>query len=205
MRLWLSSGHGRRMRSARRPPPRAWAARSHRAGARAADALDEALARERLVGEISRRVRSVEGLADGTRIAVTETGRALRASRCYIRFGQPGELQRLAAEWFAAGLQPIGPQTKNLPAANLAALKRRTVVVSDIDDAPELEDPAIGTTETLRRLGTESLVATPMIAFDQFIGVLALHRARPGPWSDGEVALIESVARELALAINSAR
>ena len=172
---------------------------------RSAGQLDEALARERLVGDISRRVRSVEGLADGTQIAVTEIGRALRASRCFIRLGQPGGLQQLAAEWFAAGLQPIGPQTQNLPASNLAALKRRTVVVSDIDDAPELEDPELGTTETMRRLGTKSLVATPMIAFDRSIGVLGLHRATAGPWSEGEVALIESVARELALAINSAR
>jgi two-component system, OmpR family, phosphate regulon sensor histidine kinase PhoR len=172
---------------------------------RSAGQLDEALARERLVGDISRRVRSVDGLADGTRIAVTEIGRALRASRCFIRLGQPGGLQQLAAEWFAAGLQPIGPQTQNLPASNLAALKRRTVVVSDIDDAPELEDPELGTTETMRRLGTKSLVATPMIAFDRSVGVLGLHRATAGPWSEGEVALIESVARELALAINSAR
>ncbi|HMI22112.1 MAG TPA: GAF domain-containing protein [Gaiellaceae bacterium] len=172
---------------------------------RSAGQLDEALAREQLVADISRRVRSVEGLADGTRIAVTEIGRALRASRCFIRLGQPGELQQLAAEWFAAGLQPIGPQTQNLPAANLAAVKRRTVVVSDIDEAPELEVPELGTTETMRRLGTKSLVATPMIAFDRSIGVLGLHRATAGPWSEGEVALIESVARELALAINSAR
>lgn len=172
---------------------------------RSAGALDEALARERLVGEISRRVRSVEGLANGTRIAVTEIGRALRASRCYIRLGGPGESQQLAAEWFAADLQPIGAQTQNLPAANLAALKRRTVVVSDIDDAPELEAPGVGTTETLRRIGTKSVVATPMLAFDQPIGVLGLHRAVGGPWSDGEIALVESVARELALAINSAR
>jgi two-component system phosphate regulon sensor histidine kinase PhoR len=172
---------------------------------RSADELDEALARERLVGDISRRVRSVEGLADGTRVAVTEIGRALRASRCFIRLGEPGEPQRLAAEWFAAGLQPIGPQTQNLPGANLAARKRRTVVVSDIDDAPELEDPELGTTKTLQRLGTKSLVVTPMIAFDRSIGVLGLHRATAGPWSEGEVALIESVTRELALAINSAR
>ena len=172
---------------------------------RSADALDEALARERLVGEISRRVRAVEGLADGTRIAVIEVGRALRASRCYIRLGGPGEAQRLAAEWFAAGLQPIGTQTQDLPAANLAALKRRTVVVSDIDNAPELDVPEMGTIETLRRIGTKSLVATPMLASDRPIGVLGLHRAEGGPWSDGEVALVESVARELALAIHSAR
>jgi len=172
---------------------------------RSAGALDEALARERLVGEISRRVRSVEGLADGTRIAVTEIGRALGASRCYIRLGGPEDSQQLAAEWFAAGLKPIGSQTRNLPAANLAALKRRTVVVSDIDDAPELEVPGVGTAETLRGIGTKSVVATPMLAFDRPIGVLGIHRAVGGPWTDGEIALVESVAGELALAINSAR
>src|SRR5213079_1857325 len=105
---------------------------------RSAGALDEALARERLVADISRRVRSVEGLADGTRIAVTEVGRALRATRCFIRLGGPSEELRLLSEWFAAGLQPIGPQTKNLPVSNLAVEKRRTIVISDVESAPEL-------------------------------------------------------------------
>ncbi len=172
---------------------------------RSAGALDEALARERLVGDISRRVRSVDGLADGTRVAVTEVGRALRASRCFIRLGQPDEPQRLAAEWFATGLQPIGPQTQNLPAANRAAADGRTIVVSDVENDSELEDPDGGTTDTLLRLGTKSLIATPMIALEQPIGVLGLHRSAAGPWSEGEISLVESVARELALAINSAR
>jgi NtrC-family two-component system sensor histidine kinase KinB len=172
---------------------------------RSAGALDEALARERLVAEISRRVRSVQGVETGARVAVTEIGRALRASRCFIRLGGPSESLRLQSEWFAAGLQPIGPQTQNLPASNLAAKKRRTVVVSDVENAPELNDPELGTPETLLRLGTKSVLATPMVAFDQLIGVLGLHRSAPGPWSEGEVALAEAVARELALAIHSAR
>jgi len=170
---------------------------------RSAGALDEALARERLVADISRRVRSVEGLADGTRVAVTEVGRALRASRCFIRLGQPDEPQRLAAEWFAAGLQPIGPQTQNLPGANRAATDRKTIVVSDVENDSELDDQEGA--DALLGLGTKSLIATPMIAFEQPIGVLGLHRSAAGPWSEGEISLVESVARELALAINSAR
>jgi GAF domain-containing protein len=101
---------------------------------------------------------------------VTEVGRALRASRCFIRLGEPDEPQRLAAEWFAAGLQPIGPQAQDLPGANLAATNRRTVVVSDVENDSELEDSDAGATETLRRLGTKSLIATPMIAIEQPIG-----------------------------------
>jgi two-component system phosphate regulon sensor histidine kinase PhoR len=172
---------------------------------RSAGALDEALARERLVGELSRRIRAAADLPSGARVAVTEVGRALRASRCFIRLGSPGEQPRLQAEWFAAGLQPIGTQTQNLPASNLAARKRRTVVISDVEHAPELEEPEPGARETLRRLGTSSVLATPLVAFEELIGVLGLHRAAPGPWSDGEVALAEAVARELALTIHSAR
>ena len=171
---------------------------------RSAGALDEALARERLVADISRRVRSVEGLADGTRIAATEVGRALRASRCFIRLGGPAEPQRLAAEWYASGLQPIGAQGENLPFANLAAQRQRTVVASDVEGATELEEPERAA-QTFRRLGTKSVIATPMVAFDRPLGVLSLHRATPGAWTEGEVALVESVARELALAIHSAR
>ncbi|HEX6491816.1 MAG TPA: GAF domain-containing protein [Gaiellaceae bacterium] len=172
---------------------------------RSAGALNEALARERLVGELSRRVRTTEGLQGGARVAVTEIGRALKASRCFIRLGGPGEPLRLQSEWFAAGLQPIGPQTQNLPASNLAARKRRTVVISDLEHAPELEESEPGGRETLLRLGTRSLLATPMVAFDELVGVLGLHRAAPGPWSEEEIGLAEAVARELALTIHSQR
>src|SRR5256885_8948705 len=53
---------------------------------------------------------------------------------------------------------PIGAQTQNLPGSNLAARRHGTVVVSDVDDAPELEGPGIGTAETLRRLGSRSVL-----------------------------------------------
>jgi two-component system phosphate regulon sensor histidine kinase PhoR len=172
---------------------------------RSAGALDEALAREQLVGEISRRVRSTQGVESGSRVAVTEVGRALRASRCFIRIGGPGDQLHLLSEWFAAGLQPIGPQTQNLPVTNLAGRERRTVVVSDIEHARELRDGDPGGIETLTRLGARSALATPMIAFDELIGVLGLHRGATGPWTESEIALAESVARELALAIHSAR
>ncbi|MGN6431976.1 MAG: GAF domain-containing protein [Gaiellaceae bacterium] len=171
---------------------------------RSAGALDAARARERRVADISRRVRSVEALADSTRVAVTEVGRALGASRCFIRLGRPGEPQRLAAEWFAAGLQPMGAEAEQFPFANLAALRQRTVVASDVADTTELDEPERAA-KTLGRLGTKSVMATPMSAFDEPLGVLALHRGTPGPWSATETALVESVARELALAIHSAR
>ena len=173
---------------------------------RSAFALDEALARERLVARISRRVRSVHDLDAVTRVAVTETGRVLGASRCFIRLGDATEPTPIRAEWYADGLGPIaGDATAALPVTNLAARERRTVAVPNVLEAPELEDQSLGNVELLSNLGTRSALATPVIVFDRMIGTLALHRRDPGPWSAADVALAEAVAREVGLALHTAR
>jgi PAS domain S-box-containing protein len=171
---------------------------------RSAFELDQALARERLVGRISRRVRSVHDLEAVTRIAVTETGRALGASRCFIRLGQPGEPLVMRAEWWTEGLGAIGDAARHLPVSNLAARERRTIAVSDVTEAAELEDTELGALDILVKLGTRSVLATPIVVFDRMIGVLGLHRAEPGPWSPGDVSLGEAVAREIGLAMHTA-
>jgi PAS domain S-box-containing protein len=172
---------------------------------RSASMLDQALARERLVAEISRRVRAVHDLDDVTRIAVTETGRALEASRCFIRLEERGKAMRMRAEWHAQGLDPIGETSEGLPVANLAARERRTIAIDDVKDATQLDDPTLGSRDILTRLGTRSALATPVIVFDEMIGVLGLHRPEPGPWEVSEVLLAEAVARELGLALHTAR
>jgi PAS domain S-box-containing protein len=172
---------------------------------RSAHALDQALARERLVGKISRRVRSVHDLDAVTRVAVTETGRALGASRCFIRISDANEKLPIRAEWWAEGLAPIGDDAGRLPVSNLAARERRTVAVADVLDAPELLDESLGDVQTLVELGTRSVLATPIVVFDRMIGVLGLHRPDPGTWASGEVSLAEAVAREIGLALHTAR
>ena len=172
---------------------------------RSASALDRALARERLVAKISRRVRSVHDLDAITRVAVTETGRAIAGSRCFIRLGEGGEALPIRAEWWADGLEPIGDAVAGLPVSNLAARERRTVSIPDVLDAPELADPSLGSVENLSRLGSRAALATPVIVFDRMIGVLAVHRPEPGPWSSGDVSLAEAVAREVGLALHTAR
>jgi PAS domain S-box-containing protein len=170
---------------------------------RSASALDEALVRERLVAEISRRVRSVHDIDAVTQVAVTETGRALGASRCFIRFGHPGEPMPMRAEWFADGLEAIGPiETKKLPVSNLAIRERRTIAIEDVEAAAEITGSPDGR-ETLAALGTRSALATPIVAFDRMIGILGLNRAQPGPWSEADIGLAEAVAREVGLAIHT--
>jgi PAS domain S-box-containing protein len=171
---------------------------------RSASALDQALGRERLVAKISRRVRSGHDLDAVTRIAVTETGRALGASRCFVRLGEADAELPVRAEWFVDGLAPIAGHESALPVSNLAARERRTVAIADVENAPELADASLGSVELLASLGSRSALSTPVILFDRMIGVLALHRPAPGPWANSDVLLAEAVARELGLAMHTA-
>ena len=110
----------------------------------------------------------------------------------------------MLAEWDAPGVLPVGDDASALPVLNLAARERRQVAVADVEDAPELADPSLGDVDALRRLGTRSVLASPIVAFDRIIGVVGLHRAAAGPWSTEEAFLAAAVAREAALAIHSA-
>ena len=54
-------------------------------------------------------------------VAVSETGRALDVSRCFIRLGLTGEQMTIGAEWDADGIAPVGRVAGRLPVTNLAA------------------------------------------------------------------------------------
>jgi PAS domain S-box-containing protein len=169
------------------------------------EALASALERERLIADISRRVRSELDLDAVLSVAVSEVGRALDLSRAFIRLGELGEESPIKAEWDAPGFEAIGEAADRLPASNLAARERRTVVVADTVTAPELDDPSLGGRDTLVALRTRAVIATPILVFDRIIGVFGLHRAEPSAWSVHEISLAEAVAREIGLAVHTAR
>ncbi len=172
---------------------------------RSADALRRALEREHLVGEIARRVRSELDLDDVLNVAVTETGRALGVSRCFIRLGPAGEPMPVRAEWTAPDVAPIGIEPDRLPVSNLALREGRTVAIGDIEDSPELDDDTLGGRERLIALGSKAVLATPIVVFDELVGVFALHRTQTGAWSASDIAVAEAVAGEVGVAIHVAR
>jgi PAS domain S-box-containing protein len=173
--------------------------------ASSADALADALQRERLVASIGRKVRSELGLDDVLRVAVEATGSATGVSRCFLRLGEPSEPMPIAAEWAAPGFTPIGAVADHLAVSNLAARDRRTVAIGDIREESALADPTLGGIEALQELDSRAVLATPVLVFGRMIGVFGLHRAEPGAWSDAEIALAEAVARELGIAIHAAQ
>jgi GAF domain-containing protein len=161
-------------------------------------ALAEALERERLVMAIGRRLRTELDLGAALNAVVEQTGRALGASRCFVRLDPESAV---VAEWTAPGFERLRGDSENLPASSLAARMDRTVAIVDIETAPELQDPSLGGLDLLRDLGTRAVASTPVRADGPRLGVLTVHRDRTGAWTQGDIALLEAVAVEVALAL----
>jgi PAS domain S-box-containing protein len=168
--------------------------------ARSAASLGEALARERMVARIAAQVRSELDTERLLAIAVEETGRTLGVDRCFVRL----EDARVPAQWAAPGLAPIG-EVATLPVSNLAGRERRTVAIDDIETARDLDDESLGGRKAVRDAGGRAVLATPIVVFDELIGVFTLHRTAARPWTHDEVVLTEAVAREVAVAVHVAR
>ncbi|HEX6664453.1 MAG TPA: GAF domain-containing protein [Gaiellaceae bacterium] len=168
--------------------------------ARSTRALADALERERVVARISARVRSELDIDELLRVAVVEVGTALGVDRCHIRIGAEGEV---TAQWTAPSVEPIG-KAHPLPVSGLAARRRQTVAIEDVERAPELDDPSLGGREPLRTMGSRAALAVPIVVFDDLLGSLALHRVTTRRWAREEIALTEAVAREIGLAFRVA-
>src|SRR5919108_2297133 len=172
---------------------------------RSAAQLEEALERERLVVAIGQRVRSEHDVEALLRVAVEEVGKATNVVRCFIRLGEPGEPTPVRAEWDAPGVDPLTDGEPNLLVTNLAIKERRTVASGDIENDPQLQDPALGRVDNLVGLDVRAALATPIIVFDRVIGAFGLHRAETTEWTQSEISLAEAVAREVGLAVHTAQ
>lgn len=168
-------------------------------------ALERGLERERLVAEISRRVRAeldIDRLIDA---ALAETAKALDVARCFIRLGDPSSAAPLRAEWHQEGMEPIPPSaTPYLAASNLALRERKTAAVADVENDPRLADDSLGGREALLGLGSRAVLSAPIILFDSVIGALAVHASVARRWSNDDIAFIEAIARELGIALHTA-
>jgi PAS domain S-box-containing protein len=169
---------------------------------RSTAALRDALERERFIARLSARVHSELDVDELLRVGVEETGRALGVDRCFIRLGDGEDSIPIAAQWHAGDLPEI-ESGKRLAVSNLVVRRRVPVAVEDVEHAPELAEA--GGAQPLLALGSRAVLAVPILVFDELIGVLALHRVEPHGWSEEEVGLTETVAREIGLAIHVAR
>jgi len=92
---------------------------------RTAIALGEALARERMLTSIGRRLRMELDLDSALTAAVEEVGSALEAARCFVRVGDASGELPVVAEWTREGVASLGDDSTRFPVSNLAAREDR--------------------------------------------------------------------------------
>jgi signal transduction histidine kinase/HAMP domain-containing protein len=110
-------------------------------------------------------------------------------------------LARGAADHPAA-LGDVLPITREVVAGR-AIIDRTTIHLEDIAREPEAEYP-VGR-EMQRRLGHHTLLAVPLMREDHAIGAIVLWRLEARLFSEKQVALVQTFARQAAIAIDNVR
>jgi GAF domain-containing protein/CheY-like chemotaxis protein len=93
-------------------------------------------------------------------------------------------------------LNPI--QLDRGSASGRAALERRAIHIRDVETDPEF-------TYLSGRLPFRTLLAIPMLRADELLGVILIRRDEVLPFTDGQIALMETFADQAAIAIENAR
>ena len=167
--------------------------------------------REALVNRLGHRIRASLNLPEVLRAATHELGQALGASRVFIRPydpARPGDTSVLH-EYLAPGCESAGALGLgyDTPVGRHLIEAQRTIVIADVLDydggTPELNAHV---RELARRHGGGlSKIICPLVVQGRFRGALCIHQAdRVRRWTRDEVALVESVAAQLATGIAQA-
>jgi serine phosphatase RsbU (regulator of sigma subunit) len=111
----------------------------------------------------------------------------------------------LAAHYGDLNAAPVGTRTKVRPdyVAHRAILERRTIHVPDILAAPEA---VFGAAQAMqRRSGQRTMLATPFLRDGAAIGAALIRRTEVRPFTEEQIALLETFADQAVIAIENAR
>jgi signal transduction histidine kinase len=150
-----------------------------------------------LPGVLDAIVRSAARLCDAESGVIQQRdGDVLRGvARCGARF------ERYATEIRKRGL-PSPPATTGTIAGQ-SMFGRRTIHVYDMAEVVQSEFPDTAPYQAL--LGQRSQVATPLLRRGEPIGIISLFRFQVRPFSESQLALLQTFADQAVIAIENAR
>jgi PAS domain S-box-containing protein len=177
--------------------------RSRAAASRQADA-------ERALREIAARITAIRDPADLLQHVVDEAARLLGAARARIDLVVPAA-GRVGFTHVPGAGDVIGGAAVDedgrpfeYGASGKAIATGRTVVSTDyMADTGFEHDPRLD--EAVRQDAIRSLIVTPMTGEEGLLGVLQVGWPEPGAFEPDEVALVEALAHQAAIAIQNAR
>src|SRR5499425_1744943 len=167
--------------------------------------LTQALERETATGEILRVISSSPTDIQPVLEAILDSGKRLSNAEFGAIFRFDGDAFVIAASTmvsseFSTWLRnhPIRPG----PATPLTrvGLERRPVQVADI-----LADPDFTPPDVYRREGMRTALAVPMLKDGALVGALTFHRHTVQPFTEQQIALLETFAAQAVIAIENVR
>jgi signal transduction histidine kinase len=157
--------------------------------------------------------RVLDAIIDtAVRLCDADTGQLLQArednGRLTGRARAGRQLELAPSQWHEDRAAFIAANTRGLTATKTsvtgrAYVERRTVNVVDLAEAIQTEFPE--GREAQERWGHRSALSVPLLRRGEPIGVLNLRRTEVRPFSEQEVALLETFADQAVIAIENAR
>src|SRR5262249_50980564 len=164
------------------------------AHAQVTEALEQQTATSEILRVISQSPTDVQPVLD----AVAENAaRLCGADDAVIRHVEGDTLQLVARFGSIPLPDPTRPISRDYP-AGLAVIERRTIHIEDISSRLETEFPRVSR-------GLRTVLATPLLREGLPIGVIVIRRTQVQPFTDKQIALLNTFADQAVIAIENVR